>query len=172
MKINVKGLRQALGNREHFDLQENFPPLKFQDETIEFNKPVKVSLDITNAGDFLDARGKITTAVRLNCGRCLESFVYPLETNFEEHYYPVEEGQELEGPDDEDAVSFTGETLNIEPEVINTIQLAIPMRQICSEECRGLCPQCGTNLNKEECSCKNDNIDPRMAVLKELLEEK
>ncbi|MBM7854403.1 uncharacterized protein JOC37_000776 [Desulfohalotomaculum tongense] len=171
MRISVKDLKKEIGLRERFELQKDLPPLELKGEVIKFLKPVRVSLEVINAGDYLDASGTITTEVELTCGRCLEAYRYPLKVDFNEHYYPVEGESETADIKDEEGVPFTGESVDIEPEVKSNIQLSIPMRQICSEECRGLCSQCGTNLNKERCSCKIDDIDPRMAVLKDLFQK-
>lgn len=172
MHINVVELKKAIGDTKHYQLEENLSPVKLNGDTIKFVEPVKVSLDVTNAGTYLEVKGTITTVVQLNCGRCLKPYNYAVETEFNEHYYSAEVEKAGFEDDNDERIPFTGDFIDIDQEVINAVQLSLPMRQICSEECKGLCPQCGVNLNNEQCDCQEESIDPRMAVLQELFKKK
>ena len=181
MHVNVSKLKQNLGDKQYFQLEESLSSEVKQD-VIEFVQPVKVSLDVINCGSYLQAKGTVTIVVRLNCGRCLESYEYPVETEFNENYYLAEVKKTLDvldvneentsendgNEDNEEKISFTGDSIDIEPEVFSSIQLSLPMQQVCSAECRGLCPRCGVNLNNEQCDCQSDDVDPRMAMLQRL----
>ncbi|WP_031515289.1 YceD family protein [Desulfofalx alkaliphila] len=173
MRVNVSDLKQATGHEKKYRLKKELSPLKSKDGTIEFTQPVTVLLKAVNAGAYFDLAGNISTEVNLTCGRCLEQYRYPVEAEFKEKYYSVEVERKLDADDDEDEHrAFTGDSIDIEPEVRNSIQLELPMRRVCHEHCKGLCSQCGTNLNEQQCHCTEDDIDPRMAVLQELLEKK
>lgn len=169
MQINISSIKNEVGASKHAELDETFNPIEFDGEDVKFKEPVRISLDITNAGDFFNVQGTVSTVIELNCGRCLENFNYVLEFDFNEDYYPVKEENKL--LEDEEGIPFTGEEINLEPEIKANIQLSIPMRQVCSEECQGLCTHCGVNLNKKQCGCKDDNVDPRMAVLQDLFKK-
>lgn len=174
MLINVSSLKRALGERRKLHLEKELSPLDIKGDVVDFIQPVKVSLEITNAGSYFEVKGEINTVVKLNCGRCLESYDHEITTELKENYYSAEI-QRIPSTDDENEeeyIPFSGDYINIETEVSSSIQLALPMGQICNEQCRGLCPKCGANLNKEECSCDNDDVDPRLAVLQDLLKKK
>lgn len=171
MRINVAALKRAVGDSAHFALEEKLPSLESKDGKVVFVEPVKVSLNVTNVGNYLHARGTVSCTTNLICGRCLESYSYSMATQFEEKYFMAELGLKDAEHEDEEYIPFSGDAIDITNEVIAAIQLSLPMRQICSEECKGLCPQCGINLNNGQCNCQEDDIDPRMAVLKELFKK-
>ena len=172
MRINVAALKRAVGDSEHFTLEEQLSSLDLKDGKVIFLEPVKVSLKVTNVGNYLHASGTISCTADLNCGRCLESYSYPLTTQFEEKYYVAEVGLKDVENQDEEYIPFSKDAIDITNEVVAAIQLSLPMRQICSEGCKGLCSHCGTNLNNGQCNCQEDDIDPRMAVLKDLFKKK
>jgi uncharacterized protein len=109
--------------------------------------------------------------VELTCNRCLSRFHHPLKIKFEEEYVPtvdIHSGATLPPPDD--AGSFTiDERHNIDlTEAIRQYSLmAVPMKALCDENCAGLCPKCGKNLNQGKCDCPADVIDSRWAKLTE-----
>ena len=89
---------------------------------------------------------------------------------FEETYRPVPGGGEVpsgSGEKDAESVTFSGDILDITPEVLNSIILSLPMKALCKEDCPGLCPRCGSNLKDGQCGCESENIDPRLNVLKD-----
>jgi uncharacterized protein len=169
MRINVAFLKKAVGDSKHFELEENMPSIDTKNNKVVFNASAKVNLDVTNVGTHLEVRGTINAVARLNCGRCLEEYDFPVETEFEENYFSAETGERVE---DDDSKPFTGDYIDITEDVVSAVQLSLPMRQICKEECKGLCSQCGINLNHEQCDCKEDDVDPRLAILKELFNKK
>ncbi len=118
-------------------------------------------------------RGVLHTEVELTCSRCLSLFRYPLSLNFEEEFVPtidVFSGAPLPPP--EEPGSFTIDEHHVIDfiEVIRQyIVLAIPMKPLCRENCPGLCPSCGRNLNEGDCKCAKQEIAPRWAALARLL---
>ncbi|MEG6615275.1 DUF177 domain-containing protein [Peptococcaceae bacterium 1198_IL3148] len=169
MRINVAFLKKALGDSKHFELAENLPSIDIDGNEVVFKGPAKVSIDVTNADTHLEVKGTINTVAQLTCGRCLEKYNFPVDTELIESYHSAETG---EGNADDESKPFTGDYIDIEQDVVEAIQLSLPMRQICSEDCKGLCPHCGINRNLEQCDCKEDDVDPRLAVLKDLFNKK
>ncbi len=115
----------------------------------------------------------LDTEVELTCSRCLEQFRHPLKIKFEEEFLPtvdVTSGVPLPAP--EEATAFTIDEQHIIDltEAIRQYSLmAIPMKALCSEDCAGLCPSCGKNLNEGKCDCPAQDIDPRWSKLTKLL---
>jgi uncharacterized protein len=114
----------------------------------------------------------LDTEVELACSRCLGRFRHPLKINFEEEFLPtvdVTSGMPLPSP--EEATAFTIDEYHIIDltEAVRQYSLmAIPMKALCREDCAGLCPNCGKNLNEGKCDCPAQNIDPRWSKLAEL----
>jgi uncharacterized protein len=132
----------------------------------------RVRLRRMNQGILVD--GQIEAAVHLQCARCLRSFVYHLSFMLEEQFHPtidIVTGLPLP-PIEDDAMIFPIDQyhhLDLSEAVRQNLLLTLPMSARCREDCPGLCPQCGKDLNEGPCSCK-PVVDERWSVLQELLE--
>lgn len=110
-------------------------------------------------------QGAIGSQLNLECVRCLESFSLPITLELEEIFRLPWISPRADTPY---AVSSDG-CLDLTPLLREQSWLVIPIKPICTPECGGLCPQCGANLDKEPCACVREQVDPRLALLKELL---
>jgi uncharacterized protein len=117
-------------------------------------------------------KGRLSTGLELQCARCLESVHQNIERDFELLYRPLgaDAGRdELSVTDAEAEIGYyQGEGLLLEDILREQILLALPLKITCRPDCKGLCPQCGKNLNQEQCSCSRELEDPRWAALKEV----
>jgi uncharacterized protein len=136
--------------------------------------PVELVMDVAKVGaDAFEVTGRVTSRLELACSRCLEPFEIPVDASFELRYVPHSENagedeREIE-EDDLTTAFYKDGVLDIGDLVREQVQLVLPMKPLCSDACRGLCPQCGTNLNRTECGCAPAWEDPRLAPLKSLL---
>jgi uncharacterized protein len=161
MKINVSSVMRNVTSSIEADGEVSIPFIEYGNNNIKVLSPIKVHVVVTNNGKNLTVSGNISSKLMLNCSRCLKDFEYTLDTDFEE---------ELSNKDDGgDAIHFDGDTVDLTDMVIDNILLSLPMKTVCSEECKGLCPRCGSNLNIKECNCSDEDHDPRFSVLKDLL---
>jgi len=116
--------------------------------------------------------GELATTLDLPCARCLEPVVQRVNRKFDLLYRPqgADAGQqELPVTGTEAEISYyQGEGLLLEDALREQVLLAVPLKVICREDCKGLCPHCGTNLNIEPCSCAEPVEDPRWSALKEI----
>jgi uncharacterized protein len=116
--------------------------------------------------------GELSTKLELPCARCLEPVLQDVTRKFDLLYRPlgVDAGrEEMSVTGAEAEVSYyQGEGLLLEDAVREQVLLAVPLKVICREDCKGLCPHCGTNLNVERCSCADPIEDPRWTALKDL----
>ncbi|MBI3802268.1 MAG: DUF177 domain-containing protein [Nitrospirae bacterium] len=120
-------------------------------------------------------RGAITAEIVSECSRCLKPLTNTIESDFQVEYVPrtsVPEGEQELVQEELDLLFYDGETINIREEVEGQLILSTPMRPLCREDCRGLCPQCGQDLNVRQCNCVVEAPDPRWAGLKEIFENK
>ena len=120
--------------------------------------------------------GRLQARLEMACGRCLEPFTLPVDTQVDLTYVPHPEqaaDDEVElSQDDLTTAFYRDQTLDLADMVREQFYLALPMRPLCREDCKGLCPQCGTNLNQGTCACDVRWEDPRLAGLRTLLKKK
>jgi uncharacterized protein len=168
-------LQRLHGQREHFD--RSFQPSAFDPQDPEYRvaAPVELSMDVERSGkDAFRVTGRAITRLELDCGRCLEPFEVPVDASFELRYIPAAENsgeEEREIEEDDLTTAFYREgALDVIEMLREQFTLATPMKPLCAEACRGLCPECGANLNRTECGCTPKWEDPRLAALKGLLQ--
>ena len=117
-------------------------------------------------------KGKLDTSLEVVCARCLEPVVYKVDRSFDLLYRPLgtDAGhEELSITDAEAEIGYyQGESLLLEDALREQVLLAVPLKTLCREDCKGLCPHCGKNLNESQCSCTEQMEDPRWAALKEI----
>ncbi len=118
-----------------------------------------------NVQRLIRVEGEIRGSLVFPCDRCGESFVFPIEVAFSESFTNQAAG------DEENLHEFHGDEIDLTPYVEQAVFLEVPMKMLCKEDCLGLCPTCGTNLNQGACACENTVLDPRMAALAALLDE-
>jgi uncharacterized protein len=167
-------LNRLHGARER--IERTLQPAAFDPQDPEYRvaAPVELSLDVQKAGDdAFGVSGRIVTRLELACSRCLEPFEAPVDATFDLRYVPFaentgEEEQEV-GEDDLTTAFYREGMLDLVDLAREQFVLALPMKPLCSDACRGLCPACGTNLNRSECGCSPAWEDPRLAPLKSLL---
>jgi len=130
-------------------------------------------LEVRATAELLDGQirlvGDLRTRLEMVCSRCLEPVVEEISRDFDLSYRPMagisrEEELRLK-TDDTEIGFFEGDGLFLADVLAEQVLLALPMKVICRSDCRGLCPQCGANLNAEECRCEAHAADPRLAVL-------
>jgi uncharacterized protein len=138
----------------------------------QITAPVHVELDIHKDKEKFRLVGEARTQLQLGCSRCLEPYPFPVEAPFDLRYLPASEmsteaERELQDEDVETSY-YRDDAIDLNEVLREQFYLALPMKPLCVEGCRGLCPQCGTNLNTSQCDCAPAWEDPRLAPLKEL----
>jgi uncharacterized protein len=117
-------------------------------------------------------RGALSAGLELQCARCLEPVTQDIKREFELLYRPLgaDAGKdELSVTDAEAEIGYyQGEGLLLEDVLREQVLLALPLKVTCRADCKGLCPQCGKNLNQEQCACSRELEDPRWAALKDV----
>lgn len=143
-----------------------------EDETAQLIEPCKISGELRIGIIQIELDGKVGAKVKLDCSRCLIPVELNLEVPFSAIYiteenYTKEQESKLQGEDFEIAI-YDGEKIDLSQLATEQILLNLPTQVFCQENCQGLCPKCGQNLNKEKCSCETKEIDPRWSALKNL----
>lgn len=176
MQFDLRQLgRRGSGTLRDEHVDRTFQPAEFPasivaDEEYRVVAPVHLVMDVHKDGDAYRVTGRVATRLQLECGRCLEAFEIPVDSPFELRYVPhVENAGEGEREVEEDDLTtafYKDESLDLGELMHEQFVLALPMKPLCDAACKGLCPQCGTNLNKDTCECKPAWTDPRLAALK------
>lgn len=128
--------------------------------------------EVTNTGESMFVRAEIEGTFETTCSRCLQSAETTVQTTLRERFRRRDtleaDDAELSLGEDEDDVSFyRGDRIDLGEVVREHVALQLPMKPVCRDDCRGLCPQCGTNWNENTCDCRQDDVDPRLAVLRD-----
>ena len=134
--------------------------------------PVQLAFDIHKDKERFRLVGSVRAELELGCGRCLEPFRLLVDRTFDLRYLPqAEASTEAEtevGDEDLETSFYRDEQIDLNDLLREQFYLALPMKPLCAEACRGLCPQCGTNQNTGSCDCAPAWEDPRLAALREL----
>jgi len=151
-------------------------PENFNDRLSQIvaERPVEASGRLYRAGTTVYFDGEVDANIRLECSRCLEFFSFGVSGNVSAIFMP-EADKKLEEPDkqlkadDLDVQFYAGDEIDLLPPIRDYMAFEIPMRPLCAGDCEGLCPQCGSNINKAKCSCEKQPVDPRFSALKKFI---
>lgn len=165
MRIQVENARKEEGKKFSFSFIQPVYHLGDVGDLPWKDSDVSVDGEYWFDGSHLIVAGTIRTIGTYPCSRCLKPVTVEREALLAETY-----GTERELP--EDVFYYNGEYVDLTESVRELLIASEPMKVLCRTDCAGLCPQCGSDLNEGICSCLADNIDPRLAVLGELLNRK
>ena len=155
-------------------IEKRFEPdeIDLAGENVLLNGPVTFAGGAVQEANRAHIRGRLSAELSLDCTRCLEPVENHLDITFDAAF--VDAADETEMADTEVSEEALDESL-VENGVIDLaevmreqILLAIPGQVFCREDCKGLCPKCGANLNLIDCKCSDDDVDPRWAALKDI----
>lgn len=155
---------------------DELPQLKKlgDDGSTRFTEPVRYQLKISRIVDMVEVRGEVESVVELSCGRCLEPYTKPFSTRFSIAFTRQlpecvdEDGEEIELSADELGLTLVeGDELSLSEPLQEQVLMALPIKPLCKEGCKGICAHCGASLNSEKCSCEEPAFDTRFASLKD-----
>lgn len=140
----------------------------YQGTSYEFAHKEPVNLTITHLGDRkVLIEGSTNISLKLFCSRCLKEIIYPMDIVVSKEIdFNLSEEERAEGLDETNYI--IGYNLDVDTLIYDEILIGFPMKLLCSEDCKGLCKNCGTNLNEKTCDCDNFNYDPRMSVIRDI----
>lgn len=148
--FNVKDLRHE--DFKEYEALVPSEPLGLTYEEAKFIKPLSCKVGLfRQVGDNIYVTADVDTTVLVECRRCINPFEVDITTTLGLLF---SFGTESSESDEDDERYYDGETLDISEDVRRALVLEIPTWSLCSETCKGLCPECGTDLNTTECSCE------------------
>ncbi len=167
MQINVsQQLKEPIGSIRNYELSEIVT-------IVGSNSLVQGEAGLMRTDQGILTKGTLHTEIELTCSRCLSLFSCPLTLNIEEEYFPntdVVTGASLPLPDEPGCFTIDEHNiLDLTEAIRQYALLAVPMKPLCREDCVGLCPTCGCNLNQAPCNCLPKPADPRWSELSKLV---
>jgi len=153
MKIKINSLPNGL---HEFVLSKNVSELNLKEP---FNGDVKLSVGVEKSPGQIIFNCSFELFAKFRCDRCLKLYDEKLTGKFKIFYIQNGTPEEFE---EDDIYKLTPELIYVDltKDFYDYINLAVPMKHLCSEDCKGICPKCGANLNYEKCTCENDEINP------------
>jgi uncharacterized protein len=161
MIIKIAGLSEGLHEYKFEEPVENLG----LEEGFTGNLTAEVELNKVHNQIVLNVSVNVTA--RFECDRCNRTFDQELNPYYQIVYLFGDE------PDDNEDINIIylspdADKINIAPEVRDYVLLSVPMKKLCAEECKGLCPKCGKDLNQDTCECESGEVDSRWLPLQEL----
>ena len=161
MKIDLRPIKHEVGAHIPFSLD-----ISIADREPMVPGDVKVSGDIKNRAGYLMLSMAMEAEIITVCDRCLEPIHRKHTVDFEAVL-----ADSVEGEEDDGIILYENDEFIPDELAASTFILELPTKNLCSEDCKGLCPKCGTNLNESDCGCAKKEVDPRLSKLLELLDE-
>lgn len=178
MIVSIHNLSDRGATLRYQEKAEDFPLLAelVKKDECGFPFPVDIHLTVQPVDGLFHVTGRIDTVVSLACSRCLAAIDIPLNEDFFVIYTkdvsdmePVGNEGEVElKAEDVGVILFSGDEIDFREMIQEQLLLALPYRPLCGTACKGLCPQCGADLNNGACGCPREAVDSRFAVLKNL----
>lgn len=165
MLIDLSDIIKDYGGRltlfESFEMQNTH----FLGEDFTFYEPCLLEGVILNNTKSLELNATVTGKAEVHCARCGKPMTVDVS-------FPVNEvlvREDAEFTEDEDVVTYSGNSVDLSEVITNSFLMNVSGKYLCSEDCKGLCPHCGANLNETSCDCEKDIIDPRWEKLAEIM---
>ncbi|RMH68283.1 MAG: DUF177 domain-containing protein [Gemmatimonadetes bacterium] len=171
IEIDVKHLENGL---HHYSFEVNPEDIYIEEfENAHFRDKVRVEIALQKWSDDFTLEGEIFARSIIECSRCLTPcdlhFHLPIKLYFKRKLKLSESDEAINlTEDDLITLSYDESTIELDGRIRETLILGIPLKVLCSENCQGLCPMCGINLNEETCDCHSTVIDPRWEKLRQL----
>ncbi len=169
MLLDLSHLR---GDREHLDRRYEPGAFALSGEDFRLRSPVHFVADVQKDARKVRLVGSVEATLECDCSRCLEPFDVPVAASLDTVFLPAAEpagADDGEIREDDLGVSFyRDEQIDLGEVMREQFILALPMKPLCSESCKGLCPVCGANRNREDCGGHDGWVDPRLEPLRKL----
>lgn len=157
MRIPVEDIPEGISNLE---LTCEVDEIDLEAEAVDFVGPVTAKLNLFKQDDTTYVKAELSVVMEAECAKCLSSVREILEVSSENQYRPLPNtSQHL--LDDIGIRYYEEEYIDLSEDIKENLLLEVPARILCSEDCKGLCPHCGQNLNKEKCDCRVEPEEPR-----------
>lgn len=165
MKLSFTDLCSKREKKKTLELTLDLKEITFDGEVLKVLEALNFKGEIISYNDIIKISGVINGILELQCSRCLENFSYKIDLTIDEEFT-----NNINNEDDS-IILVEGDELDITEIIVNNVISTLPIKKLCSENCNGLCQECGTNLNVHNCNCNKQDVDIRMAKLMDLFKQ-
>ena len=175
MLIDLKQL--LAGKTGRVEIDHEFPlddpelPFDTAVEGVKYSGTARVRGEILDMGGCVSLSVKVSVDYDTECARCLAPLHRSLTVTLLRTLVEAGSLENTPEEDTDDYLEYTDGMLDIDTPAAEEIVMSLPTRELCREDCKGLCPKCGKDLNEGDCGCVKKEIDPRLAILQKLLEK-
>lgn len=160
----LNGIVDEISISEKFRVED----LKVNGKLLKFNWPISFDGKILKSEENIFVYGDLFYEYIDVCDRCLIEFKNSNTISFDG--IVLEKGKTVDEEDDIFVIHYDKGKIDLKEVAVFLIMMSLPMKSTCKEDCKGICPQCGKDLNEGDCGCSDIDIDPRLAKLKELID--
>ena len=165
MKIQISDIVSGKGRHKNIDYTFEMNPFEFEGDIIKPVSSCSVQGDISSKDNILLLNINIKVNLEMNCSRCLDTFIYPIDIDIEERFTN-------DSNSEDEAIIVIDDVLDINEVVETSIISTLPIKRVCKTNCKGLCQTCGCNLTHGSCTCDKEDVDVRFEVLKGFFKNK
>jgi uncharacterized protein len=169
LQLELGRLKHDFGYCLPLDIRASFDPASYGYDDMLLCEPLVLLGQAENIVGEIHVAGQLSAGLSLNCSRCGATFPLRLSLPFTEIYCSQDVASDKAGEQDKQV--FSGASIDLTPEALRVLFAELPMKPLCREDCLGLCPLCGADLNNGQCSCEDKETDPRWEKLRELLND-
>ncbi len=164
MKLELIDIFSTNGAVENFEGDLFFDGESLMDMSVSFDGPAHIKGRAENIGGQVEISARVTAKILTNCARCTKDIFKDVDFEFTERVA----GKGAEPEDGDDIIFLDGSEVDVSQLALKNFITVSPMKYLCKEDCKGLCPHCGADRNETECDCEADMTDPRFDVLNNL----
>ena len=165
MKIQISDIVSGKGRHKNINYTFEMNPFEFEGDIIKPVSSCSVQGDISSKDNILLLNINIKVNLEMNCSRCLDTFIYPIDIDIEERFTN-------DSNSEDEAIIVIDDVLDINEVVETSIISTLPIKRVCKTNCKGLCQTCGCNLNHGSWTCDKEDVDVRFEVLKGFFKNK
>ncbi|MDP4153316.1 MAG: DUF177 domain-containing protein [Bacillota bacterium] len=164
MLIDISGVLKNENSGLDIEFDMDGSDIELYGDEHPFKTPLHVSGKVENKAGIVTLLLNISGMMEMLCARCLKPVSHKVDVDVENLLVT-----ELQNADDDKLLLVTEDLFDVGKIAADAVVVNAPVRLLCREDCKGLCPKCGKDLNEGGCDCKNDEVDSRLAVLQKLL---
>lgn len=143
MVFAINGVLKETGDRAEINV-EGIPVDQKYPLDCTFHEPVRLKGTFTKLGNSIELKGSVEACLEVQCSRCLKDMTYPIRGEIDVIFQKEES---------DESYFYAGDEIYLDKMILDAISFELPVRYLCSEDCKGLCPKCGADLNIETCGC-------------------
>lgn len=165
LHLHLTGLASGV---QLLEMKEDASSFDFPPDLVEVHEPLHLSLRVTRDESMVVVQGRALAVLERTCDRCLGPSRQSVEVELSEVYHLVDRGGQS-GEDEDEGVHAIGRQssrIDLAPAIRTQVLIDLPIRSLCRDDCRGLCPTCGVNRNEQACGCDASGVDPRWDALR------